>query len=87
MAVCVHGLYDLAAWLLAGTKDRGGGNFDLAAIKDAVKEEDKRTIALKRPVQVVWACLDGWESPVARCISATTSTGSKGNRFARIAGR
>jgi murein L,D-transpeptidase YcbB/YkuD len=61
--VRVDGVYDLAAWLLAGTKDRGGGNFDLAAIKDAVKEEDKRTIALKRPVQVVWAYLDGWESP------------------------
>jgi murein L,D-transpeptidase YcbB/YkuD len=61
--VRVEGVYDLAAWLLAGVKDSDGGSFDVAAIKDAVKDEAKQVVKLKQPVQVVWAYLDGWESP------------------------
>lgn len=61
--VRVDGVYDLAAWLLAGVKDRDGESFDVAAIKDAVSDETKRVIGLKQPVQVVWVYLDGWESP------------------------
>lgn len=61
--VRVEGVYDLAAWLLTGVKDQDGDPFDIAAIKDAVKEEDKRVIGIKPTVQVVWVYLDGWESP------------------------
>ena len=61
--VRVEGVYDLAAWLLAGTKDSDGEDWDVAAIEDAVKQEDKQTVKLKQPLQVVWAYLDAWESP------------------------
>jgi murein L,D-transpeptidase YcbB/YkuD len=61
--VRVDGVYDLAAWLLTGVKDKEGDAVDIAAIKDAVKEEDKRVIGIKPPVQVAWVYLDGWESP------------------------
>ena len=61
--VRVEGVYDLAAWLLAGTKDGDGEDWDVAAIQGAVKEEDKQTVKLKQPLQVVWVYLDAWESP------------------------
>jgi murein L,D-transpeptidase YcbB/YkuD len=61
--VRVEGVYDLATWLLAGVKGPQSESFDVAAIKDAVKDEDTQTIKLKAPVPVVWVYLDGWESP------------------------
>ena len=61
--VRVDGVYDLAVWLLSGVKDHRGDDYDVADIKRAVGRRDKQAIKLKRPVQVVWVYLDGWESP------------------------
>jgi murein L,D-transpeptidase YcbB/YkuD len=60
--VRVDGIYDLAVWLLDGTKGPDGGAWDVPAIKEVVKGEDKQTIKLKQTVPVVWVYLDGWAS-------------------------
>lgn len=60
--VRVDGIYDLAVWLLDGTKGPDGGAWDVPAIKEVVKGEDKQTIKLKQTVLVVWVYLDGWAS-------------------------
>jgi murein L,D-transpeptidase YcbB/YkuD len=59
--VRVDGVHELAMWLLDGVKGPDGDPWDVTAIKDAVKEEDKKTIKLKQAVPVVWVYLDGWE--------------------------
>jgi murein L,D-transpeptidase YcbB/YkuD len=60
--VRVDGIYDLAAWLLDGTRRPDGGAWDVPAIKKFVKGKDKKTIKLKQTVPVVWLYLDGWAS-------------------------
>jgi L,D-transpeptidase YcbB len=60
--VRVDGIYDLAAWLLDGTRRPDGGGWDAPAIKKFVKGKDKKTIKLKQTVPVVWLYLDGWAS-------------------------
>ena len=59
--VRVDGIYDLAVWLLDGVKGPDGA-WDVPAIKEIVKAEDKQTIKLKQSVPVVWVYLDGWAS-------------------------
>jgi L,D-transpeptidase YcbB len=60
--VRVDGIYDLAVWLLDGAKRPDGSAWDVAAIKEVVKGEDKQTIKLKQIVPVAWVYLDGWAS-------------------------
>ena len=45
-----------------GAKGPDDSAWDVAAIKEVVKGEDKQTIKLKQIVPVAWVYLDGWAS-------------------------
>jgi murein L,D-transpeptidase YcbB/YkuD len=47
---------------LDGAKGPDDSAWDVAAIKEVVKGEDKQTIKLKQIVPVAWVYLDGWAS-------------------------
>jgi murein L,D-transpeptidase YcbB/YkuD len=58
--VRVDGVYDLAAWLLAGAKRSRDHAWDVAALEHAAAAGDKQTIKLKQRVPVLWVYLDSW---------------------------
>jgi L,D-transpeptidase YcbB len=58
--VRVDGIYDLAVWLLEDTPGPKDEGWNVAAIKELVGEEEKKSIKLKHNVPVVWIYLDGW---------------------------
>ncbi|SED51636.1 Putative peptidoglycan binding domain-containing protein [Rhizobiales bacterium GAS191] len=61
--VRVDGIYDLAAWLLAGVRRRSGNVWDVAAIGREVRGRQKHILRLERNVPVLWVYLDAWEGP------------------------
>jgi L,D-transpeptidase YcbB len=58
--VRVYGIYDLAAWLLSSSDTPG--DWDPAALADAVRAGRQKKIELAKALPVAWVYLDAWES-------------------------
>lgn len=59
--VRVEGVYDLAAWLLEGTRAQQG-TWDVAAMRERVATKARTDIKLEKHVPVIWVYLTGWAS-------------------------
>jgi murein L,D-transpeptidase YcbB/YkuD len=60
--VRVEGVYDLAAWLLEGVQNSGGGAWDKHALLQAIASGEREDIKLAKPVPVIWLYMTGWAS-------------------------
>ena len=58
--VRVQGVYDLAAWLLAGTGGAPASEWDSAELQTEIKTGASEAIRLTRSTPVIWVYLTGW---------------------------
>jgi murein L,D-transpeptidase YcbB/YkuD len=59
--VRVEGVYDLAQWLLDGTKGPDGG-WSVKEMREKVATKERTDIKLEKQVPVIWVYLTGWAS-------------------------